>query len=241
MREYGRAGWITLLVVAACSRDPRSLEFRWNVRVVCSRAIDDKLGPVQWVHIDHAMSTVAITRGVLAFHAHVPGLTVSREAVDHLLDLAAAHGLPTLTFRELARSRVPRAGIALAFDDNTPAAWEAIAQVLTARGAHATFFVTEWDRMTDSEREVLHRLAGAGHDIEPHGRDHVHAPAYAADYGVAAYVEDEALPSLRALRADGFGPANAFAYPYGEHTEELDAAMLAHVPLVRVGAAQCPR
>jgi hypothetical protein len=231
--------WITLCIAAACSREPKGIEYRWNARIVCSRSIDDKLSRVSWEHIDHAMSAVSISGGVLAFHAHVPGLTVSRYAIDHVLDLASAHHLRVLTFRDLAQRKVPVPGIALAFDDNTPAEWEAIADILAAHGDRATFFVTEWQAMSDAQHASLHRLAGAGHDIEPHGREHVHAPAYAALHGVDAYVADEVMPSLAALRADGFPPPTTFAYPYGEHTAALDEAVLDHVPLVRVGAAQC--
>lgn len=231
--------WITLCIAAACTREPKGIEYRWNAHVVCSRGIDDKLSRVSWEHIDAAMSAVSISGGVLAFHAHVPGLTVSRGAIDHLLDLASQHHLRVLTFRDLAQRRVPVPGIALAFDDNTPAEWEAIADILAAHGDRATFFVTEWQQMSDAQHAALHRLAGAGHDIEPHGREHVHAPDYAAAHGVDAYVADEVMPSLAALRADGFPAPTTFAYPYGEHTAALDAAVLEHVQLVRVGAAQC--
>ena len=226
-----------MLALAACARD---VEYYDHARVVCSRTIDDKLAPVAWDKIDRAMSTAALTGGVIAYHAHIPGITVSREAVARVLDLAAAHDLPTVTFRELARRRLPRAGLALSFDDNTPAAWEALAPLFAERGAHVTFFVTELDAMTDAERSSLHRLAGAGHDIEPHGKMHAHAIGYAREHGVSAYIDDEVMPSLDSLRADGFAPATAFAFPYGEHDAALDAKVLEHVRLIRVGVS-CAR
>jgi peptidoglycan/xylan/chitin deacetylase (PgdA/CDA1 family) len=145
-----------------------------------------------------------------------------------------------VTFRDLSRRRVPSAGIALSFDDNTPTAWESLVPLLAEHHAHVTFFVTELETLTEAERAALHRLAGAGHDIEAHGKMHAHAVDYARDHGVAAYVEDEVLPSLDALRADGFAPAAAFAFPYGEHDAALDAAVLGHVRLVRVGVS-CAR
>ena len=235
------ASWITIALAACTQHDARDLEFRWNTRVVCSRSIDDLLVHVPWDHIDRAMSAASMTRSVLAFHGHVPGLTVSRGAIEHLLDLASAHELPSLTFRDLAQDRVPRPGIALAFDDNSTTEWEGIADLLAARGVHATFFVTEWDGMSDAQHAALHRLAGRGHDIEPHGRTHAHAPDYVRDHGIDAYLRDELWPALDALRLDGFSRSRAFAYPYGEHTDELDRNVLDHVQLVRVTASQCPR
>lgn len=236
-----RACWITIAAAACSQHEARNLEFRWDTKVVCSRSIDDVLVRVPWDHIDRAMAAAAMTHSVLAFHGHVPGLTVSRDAIAHLLDLAAAHHLPSLTFRDLAERRVPTAGIALAFDDNSTAEWEGIADLLAAHGAHATFFVTEWAEMNDAQHAAIHRLAGAGHDIEPHGREHVHAPDFVREHGIDAYLRQELWPSLDALHHDGFPRARAFAYPYGEHTAELDLNVLDHVRLVRVTAAQCPR
>jgi hypothetical protein len=45
-------------------------------------------------------------------------------------------------------------------------------------------------------------------------------------------MEDEALPSIELLRADGFDPI-AFAYPTGARTGEIDRALLEHVELLR--------
>jgi hypothetical protein len=49
------------------------------------------------------------------------------------------------------------------------------------------------------------------------------------------------------LRADGYA-VSAYAYPFGARTDELDEAMLAHIPILRsvsfsVGGAvsPCPR
>lgn len=54
-----------------------------------------------------------------------------------------------------------------------------------------------------------------------------------------SYLEDEVLPSLAALRADGFTPESV-AYPYGSHTPETDALIAPHVRYLR-NHAGCAR
>jgi hypothetical protein len=45
-------------------------------------------------------------------------------------------------------------------------------------------------------------------------------------------MQDEVLPSIDLLRADGFAPT-VFAYPYGRRTTEIDEAVLDVVERVR--------
>jgi len=78
----------------------------------------------------------------------------------------------------------------------------------------------------------LHALAAQGHKIEAHSVSHQRAPTYVENHGLAAYLADEALPSIDALRAEGFD-VTTYAYPYGARTGELDGALLEHVSIVR--------
>src|SRR5439155_3191160 len=99
-------------------------------------------------------------------------------------------------------------------------------------GAHVTFFVSRYIALEDYQHGQLHDLAADGHDIAAHTVLHLNAPLYVEDHGVAAYLDDEALPSIDVLRSDGFD-VTSFAYPFGARTGELDDALLEHIPIVR--------
>ncbi len=224
------------MFAVACG-SPHDLAFHGGgQRVICSQSIDDHLARVPWNRIEWSMRSAEIAHTVLAFHGHGPG--VSRDAVEHLFALAEAHHLAPLTYRELGEAHGP--GFLLAFDDMATDAWLALDDVFANHHAHVTFFVTRWPTMSQAQHAAIHQLADAGHDIEPHGVNHLHAPAYATEHGIAAYIRDEVLPSIAALRDAGFAPATTFAYPFGEHTTDLDAALLEHVPFVRVTTSECP-
>jgi peptidoglycan/xylan/chitin deacetylase (PgdA/CDA1 family) len=96
----------------------------------------------------------------------------------------------------------------------------------------ATFFVTRYHGFTAAKRALLRDLAERGHDIETHGVDHLRAPEYAEQFGLARYIADEVEPGAAALRADGHDPV-AFAYPFGARTGELDRALLERFGVVR--------
>lgn len=176
----------------------------------------------------------AVSRGeVLELYAHDPGRTVSWAALEDVLAAAASRGLPFFTYEDIARGAVaPSAGVLLSFDDAAVEHWLEGADLYDRYGARLTFFVAYFDNFSASKRALLHALADRGHAIEAHSLRHLRAPLYVEQKGLTAYLQDEALPSVRLLRAEGF-PVTSYAYPYGSRTSELDAAMLEHVDLVR--------
>jgi peptidoglycan/xylan/chitin deacetylase (PgdA/CDA1 family) len=157
-----------------------------------------------------------------------------------VLHRAQEHHLAFLTYRELDPAATPRAGLALAFDDNAIDAWYGLRDMLRANGAHVTFFVTRWYSRSEAERAELAELAADGHDIEPHSVNHLHAATYALQHGVAAYLADEAIPSIEGLTRAGYPPPTIYAFPFGEDTIDLDDALLAKVPRLRVSPGSCP-
>jgi hypothetical protein len=223
-------------LVAACSQPPLAeideLYYDWDRRrVLCGANLDDFAGN----DIDSVESGLerAAERGeVLVLYAHEPGRTVSVDRVEAVLSAAAALGLDFVTFRDLAARGPARAGLALTFDDAHVDAWFDLRELFAAYDAQVTFFVTRFDRLNDERRARLHQLADDGHSIEAHGLRHRIAPDYVEENGLDAYMEDEALPSIELLRADGFDPI-AFAYPTGARTGEIDRALLEHVELLR--------
>ena len=235
---------LTLVALAACgdnAKDPDYLGYSWDDRrVVCARAIDDLTHHVDWDTVDRQLDAAARGHWVALLYAHVPTGTVSLAALDRALSDAEARGLEFYTFRELGPSAVHRGGLALSFDDSSPDQWLLARDTLAKHGAHATFFVSHWNEMTPVQHQEIAILHDDGDDIEPHTLHHLHALDYVAQHGLDAYLADEVLPSFQVLVDAGYPPPAAFAYPFGEHSPEIDDAVLQHVWFVRTTPGECP-
>lgn len=227
-------------LLAGC-HDEHWLTYPWDDRrVLCSDAIDDLDAPAPWDIVEDQMQVAERTGAVLTLHAHKPGITVSLAAIQRVLLMAEQHHLAYLTYRELDAGGPPRAGLALAFDDNSIDLWFSMRGLLAERGAHVTFFVTRWYSRSDQERAELKQLFDDGNDVEPHSVNHLHAPDYVRAHGLAAYLADEVQPSIDGLLEAGYPPPTVYAYPFGETTDELNTAILKIVPRVRVSPGSCP-
>ena len=216
--------------------DIDELYFAWDDRhVLCAAGIDDSAGN----DIDSIRGGLerAADRGeVLSLYGHKPGQnpgdTVSLDRIEAVLAAAADLGMDFVTYDDLAAGGPPRAALSLSFDDAHVDEWFAMRGLLDRYGARVTFFVTRYDRLSGARRDELRALAGDGHAIEAHSLRHLVAPEYVEENGLDAYMNDEALPSIDLLRADGFDPV-AYAYPFGSRTGEIDGALLEHVQLLR--------
>jgi hypothetical protein len=234
-----------LVLLAACGAQPSKhdadyLSYTWDDRdVLCSDAIDDIESPVNWDFIDKEIALAARDKWALILHAHTPGVTVTRDSIERALSDAEEAGLEPLTFRDLQPGQ-PRAALALAFDDNAPDQWFTIRDLLAKYNAHVTFFVARYTEMTPLGHEELQMLYQDGNDLEPHTVNHLHGPDYVAQHGMQAYLDDEVLPSFKVLTDAGYPSATAFAYPFGEHTGEMDLAVLQYVSKVRTTPGPCP-
>ena len=184
------------------------------------------------------MQLAANQHWVALFHAHVPGASISRDAIERVFGLADRYHLTYLGYDELDAGP-PRGGVAFAFDDNATDAWLSVRDIIAEHHARVTFFVTRWATMTEQDHANVHLLFKDGHDIEPHSVTHIHADQYVADHGLQAYVDDEVLPSITALNAEGF-PSTTYAYPFGIHSTAMDDAILPYVKRLRVSPGGCP-
>lgn len=232
---------VLLIASLAAGCDPGdALQYGWDDRrVLCSMSVDDITSDTAWERIETELAFARDHDTVAVLHAHVPEETISLERIDRLLEQVRRDGLELFTFAELSPANLPRAGVALCFDDDSITAWYGIRDRLAAHAAKVTFFVTQYGSLTGEERAQLAELAAAGHGVESHSVEHLEAIPYAAEHGLAGYVADEVLPSIQQLRDAGY-PVTSFAFPYGASTRELEAAVLEHVDRVRVGAGACP-
>jgi peptidoglycan/xylan/chitin deacetylase (PgdA/CDA1 family) len=239
-----------LAILAGCRADAGSLEgifYDGDGRLVhCATNLDASAGN-SYDSIDGALDRAAERGEVVELYAHRPGRTISFDKLEHVLAGAVARGLPFVTYADFAAGGGAGPGLALSFDDSGIKEWTAARPLFLQYGARATFFVTRYPRFTDEGRAQLRQLAADGHDIAAHSIAHRRAPAYVEERGVTAYLEEEALPSIEVLRADGY-EVTSFAYPYGARTGELDRALGRYVPVLRSLAypfegvySPCPR
>ena len=199
-------------------------------KVHCTVNLDESARTMS--SIDGALDRARDRGEVLELYAHKPGVTIDVGDIEHVLAGARDRGIAFVTYADfVARSEV-RPGLALSFDDNSVEPWHALRPLLQAYGARVTFYISRYANMSPEHKQMVRDLADDGHDIAAHSVLHLRAPAYVEDRGLAAYLDDEALPSIQVLRDDGY-PVTSFAYPYGARTSELDDALLEHVSLLR--------
>jgi hypothetical protein len=206
--------------------------YSWNGnRVFCAKNIDELTG-INRTEILEAMERARNQQQVLQLFAHTPGKTVSIPMLDFVFAAAVERGLPFLTYRDLLDDSSPRAGISFSFDDSAVSQWVGVRDLLKQYNVRASFFVSRYYRFDAALKLQLRQLAADGHQIEAHGRTHQRSPNYVESYGVRALLDEEVLPSLQLLAADGFNP-QIFAYPFGARTSETDAAIMPYVQAVR--------
>src|SRR5688572_7946614 len=165
------------MLAAGCAFEPidetDEVFYDWDDRkVFCATGLD----PVSGNELESVMDGLdrAAERGeVLMLFAHAPGSHLPFDRLEAVLDRAVELGLDFVTARDLAAGGPPRAGLALSFDDSDVAAWTSAREVLRARGAVVSFFVTRFDRLAPERRSELHELASDGHTIEAHGLRHI--------------------------------------------------------------------
>jgi peptidoglycan/xylan/chitin deacetylase (PgdA/CDA1 family) len=229
-------------MVIACSacHDDTWLQYEWDDRqILCSANIDDITQDPRTDDIRDALRIAADHDSVAILHAHTPGATISIAALEDFFDRVDEAGLEYVTYSDFSAGHAHTGAVALSFDDNAIRAWYDTRELLAARGARVTFFVTRYARWKAEDRALLVELAAAGHDVQAHSVDHLAAPPYVEANGLGAYMDDEAVPSISILEDAGY-PINAYAFPFGSTSDELNAELLRHVTYVRVGTGTCP-
>jgi hypothetical protein len=182
--------------------------------------------------VDSALDRAHDRGEVTELYAHHPGGTVSFSKLEHVLAGARDRGLAFFTYSDFVRDRPMVPGLALSFDDTSVDAWFALRPLLDQYGAKVTFFVSRYQGIGPAQRAELKQLAAEGHAVEAHTVNHLRAPDYVEEHGLNAYLRDEVDPSFAMLRADGFA-ADAFAYPFGARTEQIDHAIGKRVSVLR--------
>ena len=209
-------------------------------QLLCGQPLDDYLVPENWDRLLETVDTAVREGWVLNVYAHAPGVSISIPTLERALSMFEGAGLPYLTYRDLDPEAEPRAGVVFAFDDNGVDSWMSVRSLLQRHGVRATLFVSNFHELDAKQRAALHVLEHDGHDIESHTVHHLEAAKYADLHGPRAWLDDEVLPEIEMLRADGFAP-ESFAYPYGSRTAETDAVIAPYVRWIRTTPGTCDR
>ncbi len=224
-----------LALLAACQHDTADTSgafYDWDGRAVHCAIDLDTYARNDLASVEAGLDRARERGEVLELYAHDPGRTVEWDALEAVLAAVAERDLPFYTYADFAHGVPPGPGVTLSFDDAYVDHWLTGADLYARYGARLTFFVAYFAKLRPEQVASLHELANLGHAIEAHGVAHLRAPAYVEAHGLAAYLADEVVPSIDRLRDEGF-EVTTFAYPFGARTDEIDAALLRHVSLVR--------
>lgn len=113
-------------------------------------------------------------------------------------------------------------GILLAFDDYSADNWEKSFELFDEYDVKVTFFVT-----AAAPTNFCYKARERGHEIAFHTKSHANLMGLTEEE-----VYEQAIEPIGNFREEGFR-LTTFAYPYGEHTEELDARLLEHYDVLR--------
>ena len=223
------------MLVAGCKYDLEEVDgifYNGDGRKVhCGINLDDKASHTAF-SIESALDRAAARGEVAEFYAHKPGRTVPVERIESVLAGAVERGLRFYTYADFVAGVPIEPGIALAFDDSDAEGWFSLRPMFQQYGARITFFVSRYQGIGEAGHEQLRQLHADGHDIAAHSVEHLNAPYFVEEHGLAAYLDEEALPSITILEEQGY-EVTSFAYPFGARTSELDEALLRHIPIVR--------
>ena len=128
------------------------------------------------------------------------------------------------SFKAHTGDKVSYPHVHLCFDDHAIHAWYSLRGFLLKHKAKAVFYVDSFDMLDDDELGMLTSLRADGHVIGCHGLNHVDAIQWAKRYGINAYIDQEVIPAMEAMAANGFSPTH-FAFPHSSFDEHLYAAV----------------
>ena len=132
-------------------------------------------------------------------------------------------------------TRITKPGVLLTFDDCNMINWEKQIPLFKKYGAHVTFFIDKFDKLSPEQIKALKNLEQAGHAIGCHGLRHRRAVEYYKEFGMAKYIEDEIIPAIDIMKDNGFFPT-CFAYPMSNNDDSTDTTLLKYFRHLRSGS-----
>ncbi len=206
--------------------------FSWDDNpVLCAASLEDGAFGYSTQAIYQGLERAKDRQEVLILYGHKPGRDFSVEKIAAILQDAQSLEVPVLTTRDLATA-APSAGVVLTFDDAFVTEWQQMTEHIP-QGLPLNFFVSRYPSLSQTKKLKLQDMQQEGHAIEYHGTNHENAVDYVEEWGKNAFINEEFLPGLEAMRADGFN-VTSYAYPFGHGTSETHALTFDHVEFVRL-------
>lgn len=125
-----------------------------------------------------------------------------------------------------------KGGIALTFDDYSIDNWYKYIDLFDSLQVKATFYISNYNLLTNTQKNKLHDIQKRGHEIAFHSSNHVNFLEYAKKEGSDKLIQKEINEGLELMKKDGFYPTT-FAYPFGKHNDVLDRLLLQQFKSVR--------
>jgi peptidoglycan/xylan/chitin deacetylase (PgdA/CDA1 family) len=127
--------------------------------------------------------------------------------------------------KDVPKGNIPNGEIAVTFDDYNIDNWYKHLHLLDSLDIKATFYVCRYHLLSAKQKQELREIASHGHEIAYHTTSHLDLAKTYEKKGLAWIIQNEIHKDLEAMRKDGYA-ATDFAYPYGSHNPQLDAALL---------------
>ena len=125
-----------------------------------------------------------------------------------------------------------RGGVVLTFDDDYVDEWFNVNIKLMQYKWKGTFYVTHFDKLSDSQIQELKYLQKNGNEIAAHGLNHVRTVDYIKQNGEDKFIHQEITPMLDLMKQNGFNTTE-FSYPYGNRNVESDQLLLKYFKTIR--------
>ncbi|MDI9878437.1 polysaccharide deacetylase family protein [Flectobacillus longus] len=127
---------------------------------------------------------------------------------------------------------MPKAGIALSFDDRYIKEWYQLRPLFKKYNAHVTFYLTQPDSLSTEEWNMLRILAQDGHEIGCHGAIHTQSIPFVWRNSIQEYLDIEIHQALKTMQSHGYIP-HTFAHPGGSQFWWLDQKLYQYFDLLR--------
>lgn len=122
-----------------------------------------------------------------------------------------------------------KGGIALTFDDHSINDWYAQRFLFKKYAVHATFYVSDIEKLSSKEISQLKTLQMDGHQIGIHGFHHLRIPEKATN----SYIKNEIIPALQILEKNAFVVPTSFAPPFGKSYSSFDKKLKKYCTTIR--------
>ena len=125
-------------------------------------------------------------------------------------------------------------GIVLTFDDDRVDNWYRHLPMLDSAGVRATFYISNYNRLSAEQKRKLVSIRDHGHEIAFHSTNHYNMMDYVYKYNhtIDECIKNEVEDGLKMMNRDGFYPIT-FAYPMGAHNGLFDKMLQRYFKSVR--------